>query len=240
MAPSTATDGWSKTPGDAGSFTGTVFSAAAVAAITAASDIPQIAVRKRLMAPPRIVKFGGSFYSPVPPLYSFSGPDPDGVDRPDRAGDLSGGTHVERGSPGVHEVTDPRLLVQVGKEHAHVPDLLDLLEGLLLPELDDLGGSRLADLPGVRRILAGGEGHQDLLRGRVEVDLPRGVDGDERPKLLEHLRGHAPDEAKFVDGVEEVVLRLVGKRQGKIVGALGAPHAGRVVFPQGEERLLRH
>src|SRR3990170_481742 len=157
MAPSTATDGWSKTPGTAGSFTGTVFSAAAVAVITATSNIPQIAVWKRLMAPPRIVKFGGSFYSPVPPLYSFSGPDPDGVDRPDRAGDLSGGTHVERGSPDVHEVTDPRLLEQVGKEHAHVPDLLDLLEGLLLPELDDLGGGRLADLPGVRRVLARGE-----------------------------------------------------------------------------------
>src|SRR3972149_9525861 len=98
MVPSTATDGWSKTPVDAGSFTGTVFSAAAVAAITAASDIPQIAVRKRLMAPPRIVKFGGSFYSPVSPLYSFSGPDPDGGDRPDGAGGLYGGKDEEQGS----------------------------------------------------------------------------------------------------------------------------------------------
>src|SRR3972149_8757845 len=133
MAPSTATDGWSKTPGDAGSFTGTVFSAAAVAAITAESDIPQIAVRKRLMVPPRIVKLGGSFSSPVPPLYSFSGPDPDGIDRPDRPGELPRGTHVESGRPGVHEVADPRLLVQIGKKRAHVPDLLDLLEGVLLP-----------------------------------------------------------------------------------------------------------
>jgi hypothetical protein len=70
--PLATAEGWSNTPGEAGSFTGTVFSAAAVAAIDAASEIVQMAIRKRLMVPSYFMEFGGSFYSPVSPMYILS------------------------------------------------------------------------------------------------------------------------------------------------------------------------
>ena len=89
-------------------------------------------------------------------MYSVSGPDADGVDCPDCAGDLPGGPDMECGSPDLQKVPEPGLLVEVGKERAHVPDLLDLLERLFLPVLDDIIGTCLRDLPGVRRIPAGG------------------------------------------------------------------------------------